>query len=125
MINIVLLVLAGVLTAGWGIAHIFPTRNVVKGFGPISEDNRNIVRMEWINEGITLVFIGVLILIVTFSGGRTGFVARIVYVLCALALCSMAVLSLFTGFRIKFLPFKLCPFIFGASALLTVFGAFL
>jgi len=30
----------------WGIAHLFPTKSVVKGFGEISEDNKNIVTME-------------------------------------------------------------------------------
>jgi hypothetical protein len=35
----------------------------------------------------------------------------------------LAVVSLFTGFRIAFLPFRLCPFIFGAAAALIAWGA--
>jgi hypothetical protein len=31
----------------------------------------------------------------------------------------------FTGFRIAFLPFRLCPFIFGLSAILIALGAWL
>jgi len=32
----------------WGVAHIVPTKSVVKGFGPTSEENRRIITMEWI-----------------------------------------------------------------------------
>jgi hypothetical protein len=34
----------------------------------------------------------------------------------------MAVLSLFTGARINFLPFRLCPVIFSVSAVLFILG---
>jgi hypothetical protein len=37
----------------WGVAHIVPTRVVAAGFEPISPDNRRILIMEWIAEGIT------------------------------------------------------------------------
>jgi len=30
--------------------------NVIKGFGPITENNKNIIAMEWICEGATLIF---------------------------------------------------------------------
>ncbi|MFH1296169.1 MAG: hypothetical protein ABIJ04_02710 [Bacteroidota bacterium] len=52
---------AGATTFGWGVAHLFPTKSVVKGFGDISEVNRNILRMEWITEGIALIFLGILV----------------------------------------------------------------
>ncbi len=58
MINIVLLCIGAGLTAIWGIAHLFPTSSVVKGFGEISADNKNIITMEWIVEGVSLIFIG-------------------------------------------------------------------
>jgi hypothetical protein len=59
---------AGIITV-WGIAHIIPVKSVVKGFGQISQDNRRIITMEWIAEGLTLCFIGVLVLLVTIMGG--------------------------------------------------------
>jgi hypothetical protein len=55
------LYLAGAVLGVWGVAHLFPTRNVVNGFGAITQDNRRVITMEWINEGATLIFIGVLI----------------------------------------------------------------
>jgi hypothetical protein len=35
-----------------------PTRAVAAGFEPVSLDNRRILVMEWIAEGVTLIFIG-------------------------------------------------------------------
>jgi len=43
--NTVLFYLGGVFTLIWGISHLFPTKNVVKGFGDISQDNKRIIMM--------------------------------------------------------------------------------
>ena len=109
------------LTVVWGISHLFPTKSVVRGFGPISVDNRRIITMEWILEGVALTWIGALVATVT-AIDPTSAVSRWVYVLCALALLVFAAVSLFTGFRVNFLPYKLCPFIFTASAVLILLG---
>ena len=122
MINDVLLIAGAVSVAGWGIAHLFPTMSVVKGFGEISTDNRRIIIMEWINEGFTLIFIGMLVLIVTLFGGKVGTIHKMVYISSSVMLFGMAILSLFTGAKIKFIPFRLCPVIFSASAVLFLLG---
>lgn len=44
----------------WGLAHILNTSGVVAGFGAISADNTKVLTMEWINEGLTLIFLGAL-----------------------------------------------------------------
>lgn len=115
-------IVSGILSVLWGIAHLFPTGSIVRGFGNISEDNRRIILMEWINEGFTLIFIGLLVITVTFMNSADTKVKKGVYVLSFLMLLSMASLSLFTGFRIDFIAFRLCPFIFLLSALLLVAG---
>lgn len=112
---------SGILTLLWGIAHLFPTANVVKGFGDISTDNRLIITMEWMVEGFTLIFLGLLIFVVTITDA-TSKLAKNVLVSIVVMLFAMAILSLFTGFGVNFLPFKLCPFIFSASAILIVIG---
>ena len=48
----------------WGIAHIVPTCNMVAGFSPLSKDNRINITMEWVAEVLSLVFIGLLVLLV-------------------------------------------------------------
>jgi hypothetical protein len=124
MINRVLLYLGALLTTLWGIAHLFPTRSVVEGFGDISSDNKRIITMEWIVEGVCLIFVGVLVAAVT-TVDATGLVSRTVYWICIAALNALSVVSLFTGFRISYLPFKLCPVIFTGSSLLILLGTIL
>ncbi len=112
---------AGALTIIWGIGHLFPTKNVVKGFGEISEDNKNILTMEWVNEGATLIFIGALLITVTIID-PAGRASEYVYILSIIMLIALAVISLFTGFKVNFLPYKLCPVIFTSSAVLVFLG---
>ncbi len=124
MTGSLLLYLASLLTVAWGVAHLFPTRNVVKGFGDISLDNRRIITMEWINEGATLIFIGALTAAVTLVD-PTSLVARTLYWLAIVMLNALSIISLFTGFKVNFLPFRLCPIIFTGSSLLILVGMYL
>jgi hypothetical protein len=116
-----LLYVAAALTALWGIAHLCATRGVVRGFGELTADNRRIITMEWIVEGAALVSMGALVAAVTAvgPGSEAGLppVATAAYGVAIATLVVLAVVSLFTGFRVKFLPFRLCPVIFTVSAL--------
>jgi hypothetical protein len=123
MFNEILLYLGSALPLFWGIAHLFPTKSIVKGFGDISLDNRRIIAMEWIVEGVALIFIGVLTASVTYAD-RTGVVSTVVYWLSFGVLNTLSVISLFTGFKISFVLFKLCPFIFTTSAFLILLGRY-
>jgi hypothetical protein len=108
----------------WGIAHLFPTRSVVSGFGEISVDNKRIITMEWIIEGIALIFIGAINAIVT-TIDHTHTISLAIYLSSAVVLVVLAFVSLLTGFKISFLPFKLCPVIFITSAVLIILGGLL
>ncbi len=121
MLNLVLLFMGAALTTLWGISHLLPTRSVVKGFGTISTDNQHIITMEWIIEGVFLIFIGALVAVVTLID-PLGVVSKAVLSLIAIGLLVLAIISLFTGFKVNFLPFKLCPFIFTTSAILIFLG---
>jgi len=124
MFNQVLLYLAAFLVFAWGAAHLFPTRSVVRGFGEITADNKRIIAMEWIVEGAALIFIGALIAAVT-AVDRLSPAARAAYWLSVLMLNSLSVISLFTGFKVNFVPFKLCPVIFTGASLLVLLGIIL
>lgn len=117
-----LLYIGSFLPITWGIAHLFPTQHIVRGFGEISPDNKRIITMEWINEGVALIFIGVLTALVTFVD-RHSPVSPIVYWASFSALNALSLISLFTGFKVSFLPFKLCPLIFTGSSILIVIGS--
>jgi hypothetical protein len=120
----VLLYLGAILPGIWGISHLIPTKNVVAGFGDISEDNRNIITMEWIVEGVSLIFIGTLVAVLTYIG-PIGELSRAAYTVVVAGLLALAIVSLFTGFKVKFLPFRLCPFILTISAALIFVGGVL
>lgn len=117
----ILFYISGILPLLWGIAHLVPTAGVVRDFGDISADNRLIITMEWIVEGLTLIFLGVLIIVVAKTDTESK-LAKYVYILIIGMLFSMAILSMFTGFGAEFLPFKLCPIIFSLSAILIIIG---
>ena len=116
-----LLYIGALLPFGWGVAHLFPTRNVVHAFGNISADNRRIVTMEWILEGVSLIFIGALVALVTYVD-HTSVVSRAVYWAAFGLLNIFSVISLFTGFRNSFIAFKLCPLIFSGSSIFILAG---
>jgi predicted membrane channel-forming protein YqfA (hemolysin III family) len=78
--------------------------------------------MEWINEGLTLIFLGTTIIVATFTESAELKVKRAVYVVSLLMFVAMATLSLFTGFRIDSVVFRLCPPIFCLSAALLLAG---
>jgi hypothetical protein len=120
----ILLYMASALTGIWGIAHLFATRGVVSGFGELTADNRRIITMEWIVEGVALISIGTLVAVVTAFDAPTP-VSSAAYAVAIATLVALAIVSLFTGFRVAFLPFKLCPVIFGLSAALIVLGAWM
>jgi hypothetical protein len=124
MTNQILLYTGAVLPFLWGIAHLFPTRSVVRGFGDISLDNKRIIAMEWILEGVTLIFIGIFVSVVTYIDYESR-VGIAVYWISICALITFAIVSLFTGFKVAFLPFKLCPVIFAGTAVLILVGAYI
>lgn len=125
MLNEILLFIGSSILILWGIAHVIPTKNVVKGFGEISDDNKKIITLEWIAEGIALCFIGILVILVTAIGGSITNDDQIVYWTSSVALFCLAILTLFTGARTPILPFKLCPAILSVVIILFMLGSLL
>ena len=123
MANQAFLYAGSVLLLFWGIAHLFPTKNVVEGFGDISLDSQRIIAMEWIIEGVSLIFIGLLVASVTFVD-YTSLVSKTVYRISFLMMVALSVISIMTGFKINFVPYKLCPAIFTTSAILIILGTY-
>lgn len=107
--QLALLYFGAVLIFAWGVGHLVPTRNVVAGFGELSADNSRIITMEWILEGLTLCFLGVLVALVAFTFGADEAATRLVARVAGGMLVGMAVVSLLTGARTSILPMKLCP----------------
>ncbi len=117
----ILFYISAILTIVWGCAHLIPTKSVVAKFGDITRENQLIITMEWIIEGVFLIFIGVLVGTITLVDD-TSSTSTLVYFLSADILVVLTVISLLTGFKVNFLPYKICPFIFGLSAALIYVG---
>ena len=119
-----LLYVASVVSGLWGIAHLFATRGVVAGFGELTADNHRIITMEWIVEGVALISTAAFVAAATAIDSQAT-VSSAVYAVAMSTLLALALVSLFTGFRVAFLPFRLCPLIFTLSAVLIGVGAWL
>ena len=118
----VLLYVAAGLTGLWGISHLFATRGVIAGFGNISTDNRRVITMEWIVEGVALISVSAFVAVAAAIEPHAR-LSSAVFAVAIATLVTLAAVSVFTGFRIAFLPYRLCPFIFSLSAVLIAVGA--
>jgi hypothetical protein len=95
----------------WGVGHLVPTRDIVSGFGALSDDNRRIIAMEWVAEGLTLCFLGALVMVMVVAIGPDNAATHLVARVCAAMLFVMALLSSLTGARTAIVPMKLCPYV--------------
>jgi hypothetical protein len=108
----------------WGVGHLIPTRNVVADFGEISIDNRRIITMEWLIEGLALCFLGLLVAISAAVLGPQEFATQLISRLAGGMLLALAGVSLFTGARTPVLPMKLCPVVKTAVATMFFIATF-
>jgi hypothetical protein len=88
----------------------------VAGFGAISAYNRLYVIQEWVAEGLTLVFVGVLAGLITWQGGPANPTGALVLRACAAMALVIGLWTAVTGSRTPVLPFKLCPVLMAVAA---------
>jgi hypothetical protein len=113
-------VTAATLVTLWGVAHVIPTRQVLRGFEPIPIDNRRIILQEWLAEAFTMWGIAALIVSVTVSAGAGSSASHWVYRASAGLLLALAALTTVTGARTPVVWFKICPVLLTVSAILLV-----
>lgn len=124
MLSNILLLGGAACVAVWGGMHILKTRPVVAGFEPLTDDNRYVLTMEWIVEGVGLIFAAALVAAATLFLGPEAAGSRLIFGMSVGFLLTMAVVSLFTGARASPLPYKLCAPIFTSAAVLILLGGF-
>ena len=107
----------------WGVGHIIPTRSIVESFGDISTESRRILTMDWVAEGVTLCFLGVLAALVALADGLSFPVGRMVLRAVAAMLFVLAALTAATGARTSVGPIKACPIVKSVVAALFVAAA--
>lgn len=77
--------------------------------------------MEWIIEGVSLIFVGAIVAAATYIDSGSA-ISTTIYWISFVMLNTLSLISLFTGFRVGFLPYKLCPVIFTTSSVLILLG---
>ncbi len=107
--NATLAYAGSILLIIWSIIHLVPTRAVLREFGPLDSDNSRQVIMGWLVEGLTLMFVGVMVLLLLIfkepDNGATFMVMRIV----SAYLLVLAFVSYLVGNRTNLLPLKASP----------------
>jgi hypothetical protein len=109
----------------WGVSHIIPTRGVVAGFGDIGRDNRFIITMEWVAEGLSFMFVAALIAAVTWSGRSPEAAEDLVYRVTVGFLLTIGAWTAMTGARTKVIWFKMCPLVMSVSSGLLIAASLL
>ena len=109
----------------WGVSHIIPTRQVVAGFGNIDQDNRYIITMEWVAEGLSFMFVAVLIVAVTWATNTPEAAEDLVYQVTSGFLITIGVWTAMTGARTKVIWFKMCPVVMSVTSGLLIAASFL
>lgn len=125
MINDLLLYMGSAVIIIWGVAHIIPTKAVVKGFGKISDQNRRIITMEWVAEGMALCFIGILVLLITIFEGSENPASIFAYRVSAVMTFVVGLWTFIMGWKTSIVPIKICPLILTCVAVLFFLGSVL
>jgi hypothetical protein len=112
--------IAAAILIVWGAAHIAPTRAVAASFGEMSLDNRRILVMEWIAEGLTHISLGTLVILITALEGADGSATQLVYRVVAAIAVALAALTAATGARTPGVWFRICPYVLSTVAALLI-----
>jgi hypothetical protein len=122
MIEFLAYVAAAMITL-WGVMHAVPTRSVVRGFEPISVDNRRVITQEWLVEAFAMWFIAGVVVITTLVAGPSALITAWLDRISALMLVGLAVLTTLTGARTPVIWFKVCPVLQTGAAILLVLAS--
>jgi hypothetical protein len=112
----------------WGASHIIPTKQVVAGFGEISKDNRYIITMEWVAEGLSFMFVAALIAAVTWSGKTPEAAEDLVYRVSTGFLLAVGAWTAMTGAKTSgggAIWFKMCPVVMSVTSGLLIAASLL
>ena len=139
MLRDTFLLLGAILIISCGSIHILLTKSVINGSTNVNEGNKKKKFMKWIVEGIILYFVGIIVLIITFSELAEDFVSKVVLGASFVLLLVMAILSFMTFLNLRIDDFTLkpnikkifgihlraCPIIKITSGILFLLGIFL
>lgn len=109
--NAALAYLGSTLLVIWSIVHLLPTRAVVREFGQMDSDNVRQVIIGWVTEGLTLMFIGVMVLLLLIFKESDNGTTQMVMQITSGYLLVLAFVSYVVGNRTNLLPLSASPLI--------------
>lgn len=107
--NAALAYLGSTLLVIWSIVHLLPTRAVVREFGQMDSDNVRQVIIGWVTEGLTLMFIGVMVLLLLIFKESDNGTTQMVMQITSGYLLVLAFVSYVVGNRTNLLPLSASP----------------
>ena len=87
---------------------------------PLSVDNRRVLVMEWVAEGFTHIFVGLLVILITALEGPFAAGSAVVYRAAAAFLALLVVWTAVTGARTPVIWYRICLVVLTAAAALLV-----
>lgn len=109
--NAALAYLGSILLVIWSIVHLLPTRAVVQEFGHMDSDNVRQVIMGWLIEGLTLMFIGIMVLLLLIFKEPDNGATLMIMKITSGYLLVLAFVSYLVGNRTNLLPLKASPLV--------------
>ena len=119
----VLVYVAGAVLVAWGAAHVIATRSVLSLYGELSTDNRRVWVMEWVAEGFTHIFVGLLVVAVTAFEGGAGSGSAVVYRSCAAFELVLVGWTAATGARTPYVWYRICLVVLSRVAALLLIAS--
>lgn len=115
--DILLLIGAGTITV-WGVVYIILVWKDMRLFTGISDFARRVLLLQWVSQGLAMVFMGVIVwLCVSIGGTENAFV----HILCwAIAVFLFVFALIGLAARLQLLALRLSPLFCGISAVLIV-----
>lgn len=120
----VLAYLSAAIVAVWGVFHVVPTAAVVRGFGPISRDNRLIITQEWVVEALAMGLVAAIVVATTALEGSSD-LSRWLYRITAVMLVAVAAWTAATGARTPVVWFRVCVALLVSTAALLLAASWL
>lgn len=114
-------ILAGILTIALGLAYLIRSGAIIKDFRIILRGLQKVLNMAMVWQGLTLIFLGVLVLFLALQGQHERIAKSISY-MCAVMLLVLGVVTGATGGQSEYILFRIGQFAQVVAALLIFAG---
>ena len=112
---------AGVLTMILGLAYLVRSGAVIKDFKIILRGLQKVLAMAFVWQGLTLIFLGLLVVVLSLSGQREH-IAKLISYLCGGMLLVLGIVTGATGGQSEYILFRIGQFVQVVAAIMIFVG---